>query len=188
MRVLGFTPIEDFVGYIAACDIILNLRFPTVGESSGTLLRSLGLGTRGASCRISDRSRSTPTRSASRSRWTQTEEDTLYEYLNLARRPGRICAELWGMSAEIGSSASATGDRSRSDTSASWRPSPTAGIGSPYRPKCERRAVEEPAPSVTIEPEYVVGWAETEDARKYIRNAHHTTGQDAGDHAARIRG
>ena len=42
VRVLGFTPIEDFVGYIAACDIILNLRYPTVGESSGTLLRSLG--------------------------------------------------------------------------------------------------------------------------------------------------
>ncbi len=44
VRVLGFTPIEDFVGYLSACDIILNLRFPTVGESSGTLLRSLGLG------------------------------------------------------------------------------------------------------------------------------------------------
>jgi len=44
VRVLGFTPIEDFVGYLAACDIVLNLRYPTVGESSGTLLRSLGLG------------------------------------------------------------------------------------------------------------------------------------------------
>ena len=44
VRILGFTPIEDFVGYIAACDIILNLRYPTVGESSGTLLRALGLG------------------------------------------------------------------------------------------------------------------------------------------------
>ncbi len=44
VRVLGFTPIEDFVGYLGACDIVLNLRFPTVGESSGTLLRSLGLG------------------------------------------------------------------------------------------------------------------------------------------------
>lgn len=44
VRVIGFTPIEDFVGYLAACDIVLNLRFPTVGESSGTLLRSLGLG------------------------------------------------------------------------------------------------------------------------------------------------
>jgi glycosyltransferase involved in cell wall biosynthesis/SAM-dependent methyltransferase len=44
VRVLGFAPIEDFVGYLGACDIVLNLRFPTVGESSGTLLRSLGLG------------------------------------------------------------------------------------------------------------------------------------------------
>jgi glycosyltransferase involved in cell wall biosynthesis/SAM-dependent methyltransferase len=44
VRVLGFTPIEEFVGYLGACDIVLNLRFPTVGESSGTLLRSLGLG------------------------------------------------------------------------------------------------------------------------------------------------
>ena len=44
VRVLGFTPIEDFVGYLGACDIVLNLRYPTVGESSGTLLRSLGLG------------------------------------------------------------------------------------------------------------------------------------------------
>ena len=44
VRVLGFTPIEEFVGYMAACDIVLNLRYPTVGESSGTLLRALGLG------------------------------------------------------------------------------------------------------------------------------------------------
>jgi glycosyltransferase involved in cell wall biosynthesis/SAM-dependent methyltransferase len=44
VRVLGFAPIDDFVGYLAACDIVLNLRYPTVGESSGTLLRSLGLG------------------------------------------------------------------------------------------------------------------------------------------------
>jgi glycosyltransferase involved in cell wall biosynthesis/SAM-dependent methyltransferase len=44
VRVLGFVPIEDFVGYLGACDIVLNLRYPTVGESSGTLLRSLGLG------------------------------------------------------------------------------------------------------------------------------------------------
>jgi glycosyltransferase involved in cell wall biosynthesis/SAM-dependent methyltransferase len=44
VRILGFVPIADFVGYLAACDIVLNLRYPTVGESSGTLLRSLGLG------------------------------------------------------------------------------------------------------------------------------------------------
>src|SRR2546426_8066431 len=44
VRVLGFTPIEDFTGYIAASDIVLNLRYPTVGETSGSLLRALGLG------------------------------------------------------------------------------------------------------------------------------------------------
>lgn len=44
VRVLGFTPIEKFVDYIAACDIVLNLRYPTVGETSGSLQRALGLG------------------------------------------------------------------------------------------------------------------------------------------------
>ncbi len=44
VRILGFAPIQDFVGYLGACDIVLNLRYPTVGESSGTLLRALGLG------------------------------------------------------------------------------------------------------------------------------------------------
>ncbi len=44
VRSLGFTPVEDFTGYIAACDIVLNLRYPTVGETSGSLLRALGLG------------------------------------------------------------------------------------------------------------------------------------------------
>ena len=41
---MGFLPIEDFNGMLAACDIVLNLRYPTVGESSGSLLRALGLG------------------------------------------------------------------------------------------------------------------------------------------------
>ncbi|MEZ5392345.1 MAG: glycosyltransferase family 4 protein [Bryobacterales bacterium] len=44
VRVLGYTPIEDFVQYLGACDICLNQRYPTVGETSGTLLRALGLG------------------------------------------------------------------------------------------------------------------------------------------------
>lgn len=44
VRVLGYVPIEEFVEYIGACDICLNLRYPTAGETSGTLLRALGLG------------------------------------------------------------------------------------------------------------------------------------------------
>src|SRR5579863_8801537 len=44
VRILGFVPIEKFVEYIGACDIVLNLRYPTVGETSGSLQRALGLG------------------------------------------------------------------------------------------------------------------------------------------------
>jgi glycosyltransferase involved in cell wall biosynthesis/SAM-dependent methyltransferase len=44
VRVIGFAPIEKFVDYISACDIVLNLRYPTVGETSGSLQRALGLG------------------------------------------------------------------------------------------------------------------------------------------------
>ncbi len=44
VRVIGFAPIDKFVEYIGACDIVLNLRYPTVGETSGSLQRALGLG------------------------------------------------------------------------------------------------------------------------------------------------
>ena len=44
VRIIGFAPIEQFVDYMGACDIILNLRYPTVGETSGSLQRALGLG------------------------------------------------------------------------------------------------------------------------------------------------
>src|SRR5258708_5845222 len=82
VRVLGFTPIEDFVGYIAATDIILNLRFPTVGESSGTLLRSLGLG---KAVLVSDIGSFAeyPDEVCLKVPVDSTEEETLYEYLNL---------------------------------------------------------------------------------------------------------
>ena len=44
VRIIGFAPIGQFVDYMGACDIILNLRYPTVGETSGSLQRALGLG------------------------------------------------------------------------------------------------------------------------------------------------
>jgi glycosyltransferase involved in cell wall biosynthesis/SAM-dependent methyltransferase len=44
VRTLGRVDIKDFMGYLAACDIVINLRYPSVGETSGTLLRALGLG------------------------------------------------------------------------------------------------------------------------------------------------
>ncbi|MBI1357955.1 MAG: methyltransferase domain-containing protein [Acidobacteria bacterium] len=44
VRHIDYAPIDDFVQYLGACDICLNLRYPSVGETSGTLLRALGLG------------------------------------------------------------------------------------------------------------------------------------------------
>ena len=87
VRVLGFTPIEDFVAYIAACDIVLNLRYPTVGENSGTLMRSLGLG---KAVVVSDVGsfRELPDEICLKAPVDASEEDHLFEYLNmLVSRP-----------------------------------------------------------------------------------------------------
>jgi glycosyltransferase involved in cell wall biosynthesis/SAM-dependent methyltransferase len=44
VRLLGFQALEDLDGYIAACDVVLNLRSTTFGETSGTQARAFGLG------------------------------------------------------------------------------------------------------------------------------------------------
>jgi glycosyltransferase involved in cell wall biosynthesis/SAM-dependent methyltransferase len=81
-RHLGFTPIEDFNGYLSACDIVLNLRYPTVGESSGTLLRALGMG---KVVVVSDVGsfREYPDEICLKAPVDASEEEHLFEYLNL---------------------------------------------------------------------------------------------------------
>ncbi|MFY9822913.1 MAG: glycosyltransferase, partial [Thermoanaerobaculia bacterium] len=44
VHVLGFLPFEDFEASIAAVDLCLNLRYPTAGETSASLLRVLAAG------------------------------------------------------------------------------------------------------------------------------------------------
>ncbi|WFR56316.1 glycosyltransferase [Anaerocolumna sp. AGMB13025] len=44
VTVTGFTELEDFKTYMSACDICINLRYPTHGESSASLHRMLGMG------------------------------------------------------------------------------------------------------------------------------------------------
>jgi glycosyltransferase involved in cell wall biosynthesis/SAM-dependent methyltransferase len=81
VRILGFTASDDFTGYMAACDVALNLRYPTVGESSGTLLRAFGLGKAalvsdvGAFSELPDVCVKIPVGPG--------EEDAILEYLNL---------------------------------------------------------------------------------------------------------
>ena len=90
VRVISFAPIEDFVGYMAATDIVLNLRYPTVGESSGSLLRALGLG---RAVIVSDVGgfREFPDEVCLKAPVDATEEDVLFEYLNLI--PSDECSE-----------------------------------------------------------------------------------------------
>ncbi|HSW49584.1 MAG TPA: glycosyltransferase, partial [Bryobacteraceae bacterium] len=82
VRMLGFLPIEDFAGYMGACDIVLNLRYPTVGESSGSLLRALGMG---KAVLVSDVGafRELPDAICLKAPVDATEEDLIFEYLNL---------------------------------------------------------------------------------------------------------
>ncbi len=82
VRVINFAPIEDFVGLMAATDIVLNLRYPTVGESSGSLLRALGLGKAVIVSDVGGFSEF-PDDVCLKAPVDATEEDVLFEYLNL---------------------------------------------------------------------------------------------------------
>jgi glycosyltransferase involved in cell wall biosynthesis/SAM-dependent methyltransferase len=87
VRVLGFVDIADFTGYMAASDIVLNLRYPTVGESSGSLLRAFGLG---KPVLVSDVGafRDLADDTCFKVRAGSSEEDEIFEYLNqLVSRP-----------------------------------------------------------------------------------------------------
>ena len=82
VRHIDFAPIDDFNGYMAACDIVLNLRFPTVGETSGTLHRALGLG-RAAIVSDVGAFAEYPDDVCLKVPVGAGEEDTIFEYLNL---------------------------------------------------------------------------------------------------------
>ena len=82
VRLLGFVPIEHFTGYMGACDMVLNLRYPTVGETSGSLLRALGLG---RPVLVSDVGafRDLPDDICVKVPPGPSEEDEIFEFLNL---------------------------------------------------------------------------------------------------------
>ena len=44
VRITGYVTERDFFRYLKAVDAVVNLRYPTAGETSGTLIRSLGAG------------------------------------------------------------------------------------------------------------------------------------------------
>ena len=163
VRVIGFAPIEDFVGYLAACDIVLNLRFPTVGENSGTLMRALGLG---KAVIVSDVGsfREFPDEICLKVPVDAGEEDLLFEYLNLlVSRPDAR--------ASFGKAAARWVERE-----CTWRH--VAERYAEFLEAVHTGVFPEPSPAsdppaftserITVEPHYIASWAPDEPVRQYI--------------------
>jgi len=165
VRHLDFVPMEDFNGYLDACDIVLNLRYPTVGESSGTLQRALGMG---KAVIVSDVGsfRELPDDICLKVPVDATEEEHLFEYLNLLATRSSIRTAL--------------GDRARAwaERECSWEvaarryaeflESVVAGREWKETPSEPSRA------SVSVPGDYIASWAPPEDGSRAYVETHRT--------------
>src|SRR5688572_11462781 len=164
VRVLGRLEIEAFTGYLAACDIVLNLRFPTVGETSGTLLRSLGLG---KAVLVSDVGafREFPDEICLKVPVGAGEEDVLLEYMTLLTQRRDLAIAMGNRARHW---VEHTGDWNRVAglyalfieavaKGREWAPPDPPSLDPPHG-----------AVSAPVEPEYIRGWAAEESARDYV--------------------
>ncbi|MGA2183184.1 MAG: glycosyltransferase [Bryobacteraceae bacterium] len=194
VRVLGYTSIEDFNGYLSACDVVLNLRYPTVGENSGTLMRAMGMG---KPVLVSDTGSFSelPDGVCLKVPVDATEEDFLYEYLSLltsrptlARQIGEKAREWverecsWPLAArryldfleavvQGRSVNSGTGDDiPHPETSGDDAPVLAESRGpSPNWPATHPQLPPEPHP---IDKKYILGWTSEEDGTKEYAESH----------------
>jgi glycosyltransferase involved in cell wall biosynthesis/SAM-dependent methyltransferase len=149
VQLIGFAEIDEFVGYMAACDIVLNLRFPTVGESSGSLLRAMGLG---KAVLVSDLGSFSefPDDTVLKVPVNAQEEEVLFEYLRLlVSRPD--------LSRALGQRAKAYVEES-----CNWN-----SVAAAYIRFLETLA-QPPAPAPRVDDSYILNWAKDEGARSYI--------------------
>jgi len=179
VRVIGYAPIEEFVQWIGATDICLNLRYPTVGETSGTLLRALGLG---RAVIVSDVGAFSdlPDEICFKVPVDDTEIDILFEYMNLLvsrpdvaqavgeRARNHVASECgWSSVGKLFSHALSNLDR---DVSPLTKDQPVASAPEPA-------AVEEPTPAEPIE---TAEPPPTGEMAEYIRAYCHERPDDAG--------
>jgi SAM-dependent methyltransferase len=170
VRHLDFAPMEDFNGYMGACDIVLNLRYPTVGESSGTLLRALGMG---KAVVVSDVGsfREYPDEICLKAPVDSSEEEHLFEYLNLLVSRPEVARALGARArawVERECAWSAVAGRYRA-----FLECVVDGQGWREAAESEPAAVDpEPSPApapVEVEGEYITSWAPAEDgSRAYV--------------------
>ena len=164
VRVLGFTPIDEFTGYMSACDIVLNLRYPTVGESSGSLLRALGLG---KPVLVSDVGsfREFPDDVCLKVPVGAGEEELIFEYINLlAARPD--VARQIGARAEQYVREECNWDRV-AGLYAAFLESVVKGVAWTDTQPSILQPPATPAPE-PVSPAYISGWASNGDSRGYV--------------------
>ncbi len=169
VRHIGFAPIEDFNGYMSACDVVLNLRFPTVGESSGTLLRALGLG---KAVVVSDVGSfgEYPDEICLKAPVDASEEDHIFEYLNLLfSRPD--------VAQSLGARARQWVERECSWESVAHRYADFLQAvidGKEWPPPSPAEAEAPKSESVAVPGEYIAGWTNPEDSGRGYVETHMT--------------
>ncbi len=161
-RHIDYAPIEDFNGYLAACNAILNLRYPTVGETSGTLLRSLGMGKPVLISEIGSFSEY-PDDICLKVPVDASEEEHIYEYLKLlVERP------------EVGR---ALGLQARKwvERECNW-PSVAQRYAEFAHAVANGTAqiVETPPAPVDVPAEYILSWTKEEDGSRGYAKTHQT--------------
>ena len=166
VRHLDFVPMEDFSGYLSASDIVLNLRYPTVGESSGTLQRALGMG---KAVIVSDVGsfRELPDDICLKAPVDATEEEHLFEYLNLlVTRPAVRCA--------LGDRARAWAERECSWEVVARRYAEFLEAVVEGREWQQAPEVVPPANGVPVPGDYIASWAPAEDGSRAYVETHRT--------------
>jgi glycosyltransferase involved in cell wall biosynthesis/SAM-dependent methyltransferase len=160
VRLLGFTPIEEFTGYLGACDIVLNLRYPTVGETSGTLLRSLGLG---KAVLVSDVGsfQEFPEDVCLKVPVGAGEEDLIFEYLNLLVSRPEVARAMGSCAKQYVSE------------ECNWNvvaQKYAAFLGDPTSTENVTPAINPPAETARLPhvDEYLNGWAVSRESRSYL--------------------
>jgi glycosyltransferase involved in cell wall biosynthesis len=90
---VGHTELADFLRYMVAVDLAVNLRYPSAGETSGTVVRLLGLG---RAVVVSDDGTFSeiPEGSAAKVPLDETEEETLFAYLQLLYQKEELRREM----------------------------------------------------------------------------------------------
>jgi glycosyltransferase involved in cell wall biosynthesis/SAM-dependent methyltransferase len=177
VRVLGFLPPQDFTGCMAACDVVLNLRHPTVGETSGSLLRALGLG---RPVLVSDIGsfRDFPEDVCLRVPIDASEEDQIFEYLNLlvsrpvvARQLGARARDWVERECNWDSVASQYAGFLQAVTQGTEWSAPQAEPAAPPAPAEPEAAPEAEAPSATEE---ILEWTQPDPLGQSYVDAHLT--------------